>query len=255
MAGVFQLAGRLALVTGGASGIGKAICSRLAQDGAKVAVADIVSNDAQRERLESVVSALGKSAHAFPLDVSKHEQVHTLIQDIHTVFNADPNICVNCAGITRDTFLNRMSLESWEDVINVNLKGTFLVTQAVAQRMEMNKVPHASIINVASIIAKIGNIGQSSYAASKAGVVGFTKSVAKEVGRSQIRVNAILPGFIVTPMTDIVPEKIITKLLPQIPLARLGQPQEVADLVAFLASDQSSYITGAAIEITGGLAM
>jgi len=255
MPGLLQLAGRLAIVTGGASGIGKAICTRLVQDGAKVAVADIVSTDAQRERLAAVVADLGASAHAFPVDVSKHDQVKTMMEDISVVFNEDPNICVNCAGITRDVFLNKMTLAAWDDVIDVNLKGTFLVTQAVAQRMEEGKVQNASIINVASIIAKTGNMSQASYAASKAGVVGFTKSVAKELGRSHIRVNAILPGFIVTPMTDIVPDKLLQKLMPQIALRRLGQPHEVADLVAFLASDQSSYITGAAIEISGGLGM
>ncbi|KAH9488639.1 hypothetical protein Btru_061268 [Bulinus truncatus] len=250
MATIGQLIGRLALVTGGGSGIGKAVCSVLARDGARVAVVDIKKSTAQ----ETVLSLPNSSEHeAFETNVSSLTEVTTLLEKIEERFKTVPCIAVHAAGITKDNFILKLDEKSFDDVINVNLKGTFLINQAVGRAMQTAKIENGSIVNISSIVGKNGNIGQTNYAASKAGVIGLTKSAAKELARYNIRVNTILPGFIETPMTEKVPEHIMQMITAMIPLKRTGKPQEIAEVCAFLVSQKSSYITGEAIEVTGGL--
>ncbi|XP_062619276.1 estradiol 17-beta-dehydrogenase 8-like [Saccostrea cucullata] len=190
----------------------------------------------------------------YPCDVSDSASVNDLVSKIRERYSSAPHVAVNSAGITRDRTMMKLTEEDFDKVIDVNLKGTWLLNRAVGKAMLADKVP-GSIVNISSLVGKTGNIGQTNYAASKAGVIGLTKSMAKEMGKFNIRVNAVLPGFIETPMTDVVPEHLIqmTKML--IPLGRLGNPEEIANTCAFLASDKSSYITGATIEVTGGLFM
>lgn len=248
------LSGRLALVTGGGSGIGRAVCRVLAREGARVVVADL-NHIAAEETKRELDSIGGISEHlALPVDVSVGRSVHSLISEIRHNFNTVPSIICTSAGITRDAFLLKMDEKSWDAVMDVNLKGTFLVSQAASAAMVDAKLPQGSIINIASIIGKTGNMGQSNYAASKAGVLAFTKSTSKELAKFGIRCNAVLPGFIETPMVATIPDKVINMVKAQIPLARIGSPEEVAEAVLFLASDRSSYITGSCIEVTGGLA-
>ncbi|CAC5395967.1 HSD17B8 [Mytilus coruscus] len=225
-----MLAGRLALVTGAGSGIGQAICQAFAKEGALVAMAD-VNKDGVHHVHETLKSISEGNHHPFTVDVSSSASVATLLTDIRDRYMAVPTIAVNSAGITRDTYMLKMKEEMWDEVINVNLKGTYLLNKAV------------------------GNVGQTNYGASKAGVIGFTKSAAKELAKFNIRVNAILPGFIKTPMTEKVPEHLmqITQML--IPMTKLGEPEDIADACVFLASDKSRYITGATLEVSGGLFM
>ncbi|XP_068189512.1 LOW QUALITY PROTEIN: (3R)-3-hydroxyacyl-CoA dehydrogenase [Antennarius striatus] len=248
-----RLLSRLTLVTGGGSGIGRAVCQRFAAEGASVVVADI-SEESAKDTLESLPSDLSGQGHmAAVVDVSSKDSVKTLVTSIQTHYFHPPSVCVNAAGITQDDFLLNMEEDQFDKVIQVNLKGSFLVTQAVAQALVACGAPKGSIITVGSIVGKVGNIGQSNYSASKAGVEGLTRTSAKELSRFGIRCNCVLPGFISTPMTDKVPEKVIDKMKSLVPLGRMGQPAEVADVCAFLASDDSRYITGASIEVTGGL--
>lgn len=251
MAAVGLLAGRLALVTGGGSGIGRAVCQVLAREGASIAVVDINHKNA-----EETIKSISKGEHkAFEIDVSSSESVYSLMADVKKTFNGIPTIAVNSAGITRDAYMLKMTDENFDKVINVNLKGTYLINKAVTQALVETKTQGGSIVNFSSIVGKIGNMGQTNYAASKAGVIGLTKSAAKELAKFGIRVNAILPGFIETPMTAAVPEHLIQMTQMLIPMTRLGKPEEVAEVCAFLASDRSSYVTGACLEVTGGLAM
>ncbi|KAM7427764.1 hypothetical protein ABFA07_021154 [Porites harrisoni] len=249
-----SLVGRLALVTGGASGIGRAVCQALATEGAGIIVTDLNSQGTQ-ETLDSLSQHASLKHKNYSLDVSSGEKIHKVLEYIIGGYKKPPCILVNCAGITSDEFLLKMDEEKFDKVIKVNLKGTFLMTQAVAKVMVDQGVKNGSIVNLASIVGKVGNLGQVNYAASKAGVEGLTRSCAKELAKFGVRCNAVLPGFIETPMTEAVPEKVIEKLKKQIPMFRLGQPSDVADVVTFLASDRSSYITGASIEVTGGLFM
>ncbi|KAL9968358.1 hypothetical protein ACROYT_G026719 [Oculina patagonica] len=248
------LAGRLALVTGGASGIGRAVCQALAAEGASIVVTDL-NNQGAQETTDSLSKHADSKHINYSLDVASGEEVQKVLECIISEYRKSPCILVNSAGITSDDFLLKMDEEKFDKVIDVNLKGTFLVTQAVAKLMVSEKVTNGSIVNLASIVGKIGNLGQANYAASKAGVEGLTKTCAKELARFGVRCNAVLPGFIQTPMTDAVPEKVLEKLKKQIPLARFGNPSDVADVITFLASDRSSYITGISIEVTGGLSM
>ncbi|XP_028254173.1 (3R)-3-hydroxyacyl-CoA dehydrogenase [Parambassis ranga] len=255
MAAATRLISRLTLVTGGGSGIGRAVCQRFACEGASVVVADI-SEESANETMHSLQGDHRGQAHmATVVDVSSKESVKKLVTQIQTRYFQPPSVCVNAAGITQDEFLLNMEEEQFDTVIEINLKGSFLVTQAVAQALVACGASKGSIVTVGSIVGKVGNLGQANYTASKAGVQGLTRTAAKELSRFGIRCNCVLPGFISTPMTDKVPEKVISKMKSFVPLGRMGEPEEVADVCAFLASDDSRYITGASIEVTGGLFM
>ncbi|KAJ8335307.1 hypothetical protein SKAU_G00409460 [Synaphobranchus kaupii] len=238
---------------GGGSGIGRAVCQRFAAEGASVVVAD-VNEDSANQTLESLPQEhKGQDHSAVGVEVSSRESVEKLLTTIQCRYFQPPSVCVSAAGITQDEFMLKMAEADFDRVIQVNLKGTFLLTQAVSRALVASGAPKGSIITVGSIVGKVGNIGQVNYSASKAGVEGLTRAAAKELSRFGIRCNCVLPGFITTPMTDKVPEKVINKMTSMIPLGRMGQPAEVADACAFLASDDSRYITGVSIEVTGGL--
>ncbi|XP_072015902.1 estradiol 17-beta-dehydrogenase 8-like [Amphiura filiformis] len=251
-----KLAGKVALVTGGGSGIGRAVCQLFAKHGAKVAVVDVNPKSAEEtaQSLAQITNDTG-SHSSYAVDISNHGAVVDLVKNIGEVYKAVPDVLVNSAGITNDDFMLKMEESKFDNVIAVNLKGTFLMTQAVSQAMTQAQTQNGAIVNIASIVGKVGNLGQCNYSASKAGVEGFTRTVAKELAKFGIRCNVVLPGFIATPMTAAVPDKVIEKFQGIIPLGRLGEPEDIADVCLFLASDQSSYITGASIEVTGGLYM
>lgn len=246
-----------AVVTGAGSGIGKAVAALLASRGTRVACVDVDINGARR-----TAESIGKGGHCFAaLDVSDASAVNTYFEHGPFESNTAADILVNCAGITADSFMLKQTEDEFDRVVSVNLKGTYNVNQSfarahvAAQNVSPGDRSPASIINVASIIGKVGNLGQTNYAASKAGVIGLTKSAAKELARYNIRVNALLPGFIETPMVESVPPKVKEGLVAMIPAGRLGRPEEIAEVAVFLASPAASYITGAAIEVTGGLHM
>ncbi|KAK0423672.1 hypothetical protein QR680_008267 [Steinernema hermaphroditum] len=247
------LAGKLGIVTGGGSGIGRAICERLAQQGARLVVVDL-----KKETAEGTCSKLVKDngAHeAFACDVSKQSDVKGLVDFVKERFaGGSPQIVVNCAGITQDTTLLKMTESQFDNVVDVNLKGTFLITQAFARLAVEHQSPQ-SVVNISSIVGKVGNFGQTNYAATKAGVVGFSKSAARELAKKNIRVNCIQPGFVATPMTEAMPPPVLAQIAATIPMGRMGKPEEIADAVVYLASDLSSYVTGTTIEVTGGLGM
>ncbi|XP_003789130.1 estradiol 17-beta-dehydrogenase 8 [Otolemur garnettii] len=254
-----RLRSALALVTGAGSGIGRAVSLRLAREGAAVAACDLDGAAAQETvRLlggpGSKEGAPGGNHAAFQADVSEAGTPRRLLKQVQACFSRPPSVVVSCAGITRDEFLLHMTEDDWDKVIAVNLKGIFLVTQAAAQAL-VSSGCHGSIINISSIVGKVGNMGQTNYAASKAGVIGLTQTAARELARHGIRCNSILPGFIATPMTQKVPQKVLDKVTRMIPMGHLGDPQDVADVVTFLASEDSGYITGASVEVTGGLFM
>merc|ERR1712098_569166 len=242
------LSGRLALVTGGGRGIGRAVCQVLARENAKVVVTDL-SMDSCQETMQSLTQ---DDHFSVASDVSQAGSVNDCFKQILDKYKRAPDIIVNSAGITKDGFMLRMKEEDFDKVIDVNLKGTFLVTQAASSLMKEKNVS-GSIVNIASVVAKTGNIGQANYTASKAGVIGFTKTAAKELGKFGIRVNVILPGFIKTPMTDVVPDKIKEAFVSQIPLGDFGDPIDIAEVTSFLASNRSKYITGASFDVNGGL--
>ncbi|KAJ9577548.1 hypothetical protein L9F63_005921 [Diploptera punctata] len=243
------VAGKIALVTGAGSGIGRAACLVLAREGANIIAADQCGLAAQETHRYGVG---GKKHICLSVDVSMSESVNMAMSDIIDNYTVPPSIIVNSAGITRDNFLLKMDERMFQKVLDVNLKGTFLVVQAAAKAMIEAKITRGSIVNVASIVGRTGNIGQCNYSASKAGVEAFTKTVAKEFGPFDIRCNAVVPGFIKSPMTDAVPEKVIQKILPHVAMGRMGRPQEVAEVIAFLSSERSSYVNGACVEVTGG---
>merc|ERR1712123_48566 len=243
------LSGRLALVTGGGRGIGRAVSQVLARENAQVVVTDL-SSEGCKETLQDLKTG---DHMALVSDVSQSESVKDCFSKVLEKYGRAPDIIVNSAGITKDVLLLRMKEEDFDKVIDINLKGTFLVTQTAASLMKDNKL-QGSIVNIASIVGRTGNVGQANYTASKAGVIGFTKTAAKELGRFGIRVNVILPGFIKTPMTDVVPDKVKTGILSQIPLGDFGDPIDIAEAVAFLACKRSKYITGASFDVNGGMA-
>lgn len=244
------LKGRLALITGAGSGIGRAVCQLFASEGARIAAIDV-----QEKVHESVKFLQGKDHRTFVADVSSTTAVEGLLADIMKHFSMPPCAVVNCAGITRDKMLVKMTETEFDEVISVNLKGTYIVSQVASKQMIASKIKHGSIVNISSISGKVGNVGQCNYSASKAGVVGFTKAAAKELGRFNIRCNAVLPGFIDTPMIESVPNKVMETVIASVPLGRIGKPSDIADACLFLTSDRSSYITGACLEVTGGLFM
>jgi 3-oxoacyl-[acyl-carrier protein] reductase len=239
------LESRIALVTGGAQGIGAEIAQGLAAEGARVIATDIDDNaGAQVSR--------GDRIDYRHMDVSDPDEVARTVDEIVQNYGKI-DILVNNAGITSDRLLLRMTKDDWDRVLAVNVTGTFLVTKAVIR--SMIKQRYGKIINIASVVGLTGNAGQANYAASKAGIIGFTKSCAKELGGRNITVNAIAPGFIETSMTRDIPEEAKQNFLKSIPLGRVGQPKDVADLVLFLSSDRSSYITGQTICVGGGMVM
>ncbi|CAD5122018.1 DgyrCDS10472 [Dimorphilus gyrociliatus] len=245
------LSSRLAVVTGAGSGIGWAVGQIFAKQGASIAAVD-VNESAAKEH----ISKLGGGEHgAFQADISKSDQVNDLFKKIFEKFGRAPTILINSAGITRDVTLLKMNEEQLDAVLNVNLKGTILTTQVFGKLFVANKLKDGAIVNLASLAGKMGNIGQCNYSASKAGVQGFTRSAAQEFARFGLRVNAILPGFIETPMTDVVPEQNKQIFTAMTPLKRLGQPEEIANVALFLSSHMSSYMTGVSIDVNGGLSM
>ncbi len=243
------LAGKNALVTGGSRGIGRAICLRLSEMGAHVAI-NFSSNKEAAEAVKKEIEANGGSATLLPFDVSNKEDVKGAISGF--IKDVGPiEVLVNNAGITRDGLLLRMKEEDWDKVLSINLKGAFNCIQACA--MNMMKCKWGRIINIGSVVGTIGNIGQANYAASKAGLEGLTRTVAKEMASRGITVNLVAPGFIETDMTAGLPDEIKERLLGEIPLGRMGSPKEVAEAVAFLASPAASYITGHTLHVNGGL--
>ncbi len=245
-----RLKDKVALITGGARGIGKAIAMVFAREGADIAVADVNLEIAQQTASE--IESLGRRAMAIVMDVTNFDAVEDGLNKILDKMGK-VDILVNNAGITKDNLLLRMSQADWDAVINVNLKGTFNCIKAVSR--PMIKQRSGRIISIASIIGLMGNPGQANYAASKAGIIALTKTVAKELASRNVNANAVAPGFIQTEMTAKLPEELKKKMLEAIPLGKLGTPEDVANLCLFLASDESSYITGQTITIDGGMVM
>lgn len=240
--------GKTVLVTGSGSGIGKAIALLLAARGADIAVNDISPEDTASTARE--IESIGRKSVACVCNVAVQSEVLNMFEQVKSTFDKI-DILVNNAGITRDGFLLKMTEEQWDQVIDVNLKGVFNCCKFGATMMSEQQ--YGKIVNIASASAQMGNIGQANYAASKGGVISLTKTLAKELARFNINVNAVAPGFIETQMTTAVPDKVRQHLIGQIPLARAGKPEDIANTVAFLASDLSSYITGQIISCNGGM--
>jgi len=243
------LNGKTALITGASRGIGKDIAIRYAKEGADIAITNIADDDDFRSAVQEI-SKLGVKAKGYVFNVASFEDSNKFVGNILLDFGKI-DILVNNAGITRDTLLMRMTEEQWDSVIAVNLKSVFNLTKAVLQPMLKQK--SGSIINMSSVVGVSGNAGQSNYSASKAGIIGFTKSIAKEVGSRNIRCNAIAPGFIITEMTEKLPEDVKNEWINKIPLKRGGTPADVANTAVYLASDLSSYVTGQTIHVCGGM--
>ncbi|MFX3624623.1 MAG: 3-oxoacyl-[acyl-carrier-protein] reductase [Ectobacillus sp.] len=246
-----MLKDKVALVTGASRGIGRAIAVDLAKHGAKVVV-NYAGNEAKANEVVDEIKALGSEAIAVKANVANGEEVADMVKQAVDAFGKI-DILVNNAGITRDNLLMRMKEEEWDDVINTNLKGVFLCTKAVSRHMMRQR--SGRIINIASVVGVTGNAGQANYVAAKAGVIGLTKTSAKELAARNITVNAIAPGFIVTDMTDVLSEEVKLELLKLIPLAKFGQGEDIANAVTFFASDRSGYITGQTLLVDGGMSM
>ncbi|MFH0840235.1 MAG: 3-oxoacyl-[acyl-carrier-protein] reductase [Candidatus Omnitrophota bacterium] len=244
------LKSKVGLITGGARGIGKEMALLFAREGADICICDI--NDESIQAVVKEIESLGVKALGVKVDVTNYSEVLEMAGKVLDKFSKI-DILINNAGITRDNLLLRMKEEDWDSVLNVNLKGTFNCTKAVSKIMIKQRC--GKIVNIASIIGIIGNAGQANYAASKGGIISFTKSVAKELASRNINVNAIAPGFIKTDMTAKLSEEIKDGMLKLIPLGRLGDPLDVAKLALFLASDNSGYITGEVIKVDGGMVM
>ncbi len=242
-----SLSGRVALVTGASRGIGAAIAATLAGAGATVIGTATTAGGA-----DAISEALGDSGRGAALDITSEDSVVAVLKDIQDKEGA-PMIVVNNAGITRDNLLMRMKAEDWDSVISTNLSGIYRVCKASIRGMM--KAKGGRIINIASVIGIMGNAGQANYAAAKAGIIGFSKSLAREVGSRNITVNVVAPGFIDTDMTRVLPEEQRAGMLQQVPLARLGDVSDIADAVAFLASDSAGYITGETLHVNGGMLM
>ncbi|MFC7685452.1 3-oxoacyl-[acyl-carrier-protein] reductase [Ureibacillus sp. GCM10028918] len=246
-----KLDGKTAVVTGASRGIGRAIALQLATEGANVVV-NFSGSEQKASEVVKEIQDLGSQAIAVQANISDSESVQQLMNAAIEQFGAI-DILVNNAGITRDNLLMRMKEDEWDDVINTNLKGVFLCTKAVTRQMMKQRA--GRIINISSIVGVMGNAGQANYVAAKAGVIGLTKTTARELASRNILVNAIAPGFISTEMTDTLPEDVKSAMLSQIPLAKLGNPEDVSKAVVFLASDDASYMTGQTLHIDGGMYM
>lgn len=243
--------GRVALVTGGGRGIGRATAVRLAESGAKVAVS-YRANDEAAEETARLVREAGAECELFKGDVASSDDVAALIKGVNEAFGP-VEILVNNAGTTRDNIMMRMKDAQFDEVIATNLKGTYLCTRAVLRGMV--RARWGRIISVSSVVGLIGNAGQANYAASKAGIIGFTKSIAREVGNRGITANTVAPGYIKTELTAGLPEEITERVLGQVPIGRLGEPEEVAEVVAFLAGEGAAYVTGQTLAVDGGMVM
>jgi 3-oxoacyl-[acyl-carrier protein] reductase len=244
------LTDKVALVTGAAQGIGKSIALLLARNGAHIVVSDI--NLERAEETAKEIMAIGPRVLALKVNVASLEEVERMVASVlETLGRID--ILVNNAGITRDRLILRMTEEDWDAVLNVNLKGTFNCTKVVVRHMAKQK--SGKIVSIASVVGEMGNAGQGNYAASKAGVIGFTKSIAREFAQRGININAVAPGYIETPMTDAIPETAKEEWKKWIPMQRLGRAEDVAEAVLFLVSEASSYITGQVLNVNGGIYM
>lgn len=245
------LEGKTAIITGASRGIGKAVAMEFARQGANIAFTDLFYDDIAKAT-EVEIAALGVKVKAYASDASKFDQTDEVVEEIVKEFGR-VDILVNNAGITKDTLLMRMTEAQWDAVIGVNLKSVFNFTKAVQKTMLKQK--SGSIINMSSVVGVSGNAGQSNYSASKAGIIGFTKSIAKELGSRNIRSNAIAPGFIITEMTGQLSQEVQEEWAKTIPLRRGGKPEDIANVCVFLASDLSSYVTGQTIHVCGGMNM
>ena len=243
-----RLEGKICIITGAAQGIGQATALKFAQEGANVIVCDM--KQAAVDAVVKQCEALGATALGFVMDVTQRERVDAVVAQVKQRFGRI-DVLVNNAGITQDARLQKMTLEQFDQVIDVNLRGVFHCSQAVADTMVLQG--NGVILNASSVVGIYGNFGQTNYAATKFGVIGFTKTWCRELGPKGVRVNAVAPGFITTPILSTIPEKVITEMANRVPLRRLGQPEEIANVYAFLASDEASYINGAVIEVSGGM--
>lgn len=242
-----RLNGKVAIITGGAGGIGKETAKLFVKEGASVAIFDV-----NKDGIDVALKEIGGNSKGYVVDVSDFEDANKNVQSVIKDFGY-VDVLINNAGITRDGFLTKMEIEDWNKVIAINLTGTFNCAKAVAPHMmERGK---GNIINVSSVVGVYGNIGQTNYSATKAGVIGLTKTWAKEFAKKGIRVNAIAPGFIKTPMTEKVPEKVLQMMIDKTPMGRMGEPIEVANVLLFLASDESSFVTGHTLHIDGGVTL
>ena len=245
-----KLDNQIALVTGAARGIGQAIAVRLAQDGADHALCDVKAE--WLGETADKVRALGRRVDLFPMDVSDAAAVPAAVDAVIAAFGRI-DILVNNAGITRDNLMLRMTAADWDAVLDINLKGAFLVTKAVSRHMMKQR--SGAIVNIASVVGLTGNPGQANYTASKAGLIALTKTVAKELGSRNIRANAVAPGYIHTAMTDKLPEAVRDAMLKIVPLGRPGEPEDVANAVAFLAGPDAAYVSGQVLTVCGGMVM
>ena len=245
-----RLEGKKAVVTGAGQGIGRSIAMKMAHEGADVVIAEMNPDTGERVRKE--VEALGRKALSFAVDVADQRQVRGMVEEVLRIWGRI-DILINNAGFDRGATLLKVKEEDWDAVLGVHLKGTLNCIQAVAPHMIGNRC--GKIINISSIYGKTGGIAAISYSAAKAGIIGLTKSVARELGRYQINVNVVLPGLILTPTIAKMAEKYKNMIIDHTPLGRLGQPEEVASVVAFLASDEASFMTGVSVEVSGGSSM
>jgi 3-oxoacyl-[acyl-carrier protein] reductase len=243
-----RLAGKVSIITGGAQGIGLATALKFSREGATVVVCDI--RQAAVDAAVAQCQEVGAKALGMVVDVTQREMVDAMVQQVLSQFGRI-DVLVNNAGITQDARLQKMTIEQFDRVIDVNLRGVFHCSQAVADAMV--KQGSGVILNASSVVGIYGNFGQTNYAATKFGVIGFTKTWSRELGPKGVRVNAVAPGFVATPILSTIPDKVLQEMIDRVPLKRLGQPEDIANVYAFLASDDAAYINGAVLEVSGGM--